>query len=66
MSSGTLSVRETPTWIKLASRAPVLIHSGPTGNQNCFLVKSKKNGSPQFSRDPLNLRNLNSRKVWHI
>lgn len=31
-------------------------------NQNCFLVKSKKNGSPQFSRDPLNLRNVNSRK----
>jgi hypothetical protein len=33
-----------------------------TGNQNAFLVKSKVSGGVQFSRDPLNLTNLHSRK----
>ncbi|KAL2108260.1 hypothetical protein VUR80DRAFT_4059 [Thermomyces stellatus] len=31
-------------------------------NQNCFLVNRKGDGSPQFSRDPLNLTNIHSRK----
>ncbi|CAM1510331.1 Fc.00g006660.m01.CDS01 [Cosmosporella sp. VM-42] len=31
-------------------------------NNNSFLAKSKKNGGVQFSRDPLNLANKNSRK----
>ncbi|KAL2123981.1 hypothetical protein VTJ04DRAFT_346 [Mycothermus thermophilus] len=30
--------------------------------QNAYLVKRKGNGSPQFSRDPLNLTNLHARK----
>ncbi|KAI5286338.1 hypothetical protein KEM54_006864 [Ascosphaera aggregata] len=30
---------------------------------NCFLVKRKQSGGIQFSRDPLNLRNENSRKA---
>jgi large subunit ribosomal protein L28e len=34
-----------------------------TGNNNSYLVKSKRNGGIQFSRDPLNLTNKNSRKV---
>ncbi|KAK4123897.1 ribosomal protein L28e [Parathielavia appendiculata] len=29
---------------------------------NSFLVKRKSGGAPQFSRDPLNLKNLHSRK----
>lgn len=33
------------------------------GSQNAFLVKRKTGGSPQFSRDPLNLTNVHSRKV---
>jgi hypothetical protein len=33
------------------------------GNQNAFLVKRNTNGGVQFSRDPLNLTNLHSRKV---
>ncbi|RMJ00575.1 hypothetical protein BHE90_015597 [Fusarium euwallaceae] len=31
-------------------------------NNNSFSAKSKKNGGVQFSRDPLNLTNLSSRK----
>ncbi|KAK4082480.1 60S ribosomal protein L28 [Purpureocillium lilacinum] len=31
-------------------------------NNNSFLVKSNRNGGVQFSRDPLNLTNKNSRK----
>ncbi|KAG5929383.1 hypothetical protein E4U42_006123 [Claviceps africana] len=31
-------------------------------NNNCFLSKSNRNGGVQFSRDPLNLTNKNSRK----
>ncbi|PHH62418.1 hypothetical protein CDD81_7137 [Ophiocordyceps australis] len=31
-------------------------------NNNSFLVKSKRNGGVHFSRDPLNLTNLSSRK----
>ncbi|SPN98334.1 related to ribosomal protein L28 [Cephalotrichum gorgonifer] len=31
-------------------------------NQNSYLVKRKSNGSPQFSRDPLNLKNIHTRK----
>ncbi|PHH80007.1 hypothetical protein CDD80_3136 [Ophiocordyceps camponoti-rufipedis] len=31
-------------------------------DNHCFLVKSKRNGGVQFSRDPLNLTNKNSRK----
>ncbi|KAF4975779.1 hypothetical protein FZEAL_7472, partial [Fusarium zealandicum] len=31
-------------------------------DNNCFSAKSKKNGGVQFSRDPLNLTNLSSRK----
>jgi large subunit ribosomal protein L28e len=31
-------------------------------NNNSFLVKSKQNGGVQFSRDPLNLYNKNTRK----
>jgi large subunit ribosomal protein L28e len=34
------------------------------GNNNSYLVKSKRNGGLQLSRDPLNLTNKNSRKVW--
>ncbi|KAL2271863.1 hypothetical protein VTJ83DRAFT_1234 [Remersonia thermophila] len=30
--------------------------------QNAYLVKRKTQGAPQFSRDPLNLTNLHSRK----
>lgn len=33
------------------------------GNNNSFSAKSKKNGGVQFSRDPLNLTNISSRKV---
>ncbi|VUC23301.1 unnamed protein product [Clonostachys rosea] len=33
-----------------------------TRNNNSFLTKSKQNGGAQFSRDPLNLLNKNSRK----
>ncbi|KAH8821516.1 60S ribosomal protein L28 [Xylogone sp. PMI_703] len=33
-----------------------------TRNQNAFLVKRKTAGGVQFSRDPLNLTNLHSRK----
>ncbi|MBE3042026.1 hypothetical protein IMZ48_05475 [Candidatus Bathyarchaeota archaeon] len=29
-------------------------------------MKRKTDGSPQFSRDPLNLTNIHSRKVRHI
>ncbi|GJN68242.1 hypothetical protein PLIIFM63780_001578 [Purpureocillium lilacinum] len=32
-------------------------------NNNSFLVKSNRNGGVQFSRDPLNLTNKNSRKA---
>jgi hypothetical protein len=32
------------------------------GNNNSFLAKSKQNGGVQFSRDPLNLINKNTRK----
>ncbi|KAG5933245.1 hypothetical protein E4U53_001056, partial [Claviceps sorghi] len=31
-------------------------------NNNCFLSKSNRNGGVQFSSDPLNLTNKNSRK----
>ncbi|KHN97670.1 60S ribosomal protein L28 [Metarhizium album ARSEF 1941] len=31
-------------------------------NNNCFLSKSNRNGGVQFSHDPLNLTNKNSRK----
>ncbi|GAO19675.1 uncharacterized protein UV8b_06309 [Ustilaginoidea virens] len=31
-------------------------------NNNCFLSKSSRNGGAQFSHDPLNLVNKNSRK----
>jgi len=31
-------------------------------NNNSFLTKSKRNGGVQFSRDPLNLINKNTRK----
>lgn len=34
-----------------------------SGNNNSYLVKRKEAGGVQFSRDPLNLTNLNSRKV---
>lgn len=37
--------------------------SATTGNNNSFLVKRKQAGGVQFSRDPLNLVNKNSRKV---
>lgn len=33
------------------------------GNQNAFLVKRTQAGGVRFSRDPLNLTNLHSRKV---
>ncbi|KAI0480359.1 60S ribosomal protein L28 [Xylariaceae sp. FL0804] len=33
-----------------------------TRNNNSYLVKSKQSGGVQFSRDPLNLTNLNARK----
>lgn len=33
-----------------------------TGDNNSFLVKSKRNGGVQFSRDPFNLINKNTRK----
>jgi hypothetical protein len=33
------------------------------GNQNSYLVKRTKNAKVQFSRDPLNLTNVHSRKV---
>lgn len=33
-----------------------------TGNNNSFLAKSKIAGGVQFSRDPLNLINKNTRK----
>ncbi len=38
-------------------------NSAETGNQNSYLVKRTKNGEVQLSRDPLNLANVNSRKV---
>ncbi|KJZ73374.1 hypothetical protein HIM_07168 [Hirsutella minnesotensis 3608] len=31
-------------------------------NNNCFLSKSNRNGGVQFSHDPMNLTNMNSRK----
>lgn len=34
-----------------------------TGDNNSYLVKRKQSGGVQFSRDPLNLVNKNSRKV---
>lgn len=34
-----------------------------TGNNNSYLVKRNTGGGVQFSRDPLNLANVNSRKV---
>lgn len=33
------------------------------GNNNSYLVKRNTGGGVQFSRDPLNLANVNSRKV---
>ncbi|KAK4242433.1 ribosomal L28e protein family-domain-containing protein [Achaetomium macrosporum] len=33
-----------------------------TRSQNAYLVKRKTGGAPQFSRDPLNLTNVHSRK----
>lgn len=33
------------------------------GNNNSYLVKRNSGGGVQFSRDPLNLANVNSRKV---
>ncbi|PGH13198.1 hypothetical protein AJ80_06444 [Polytolypa hystricis UAMH7299] len=35
---------------------------GVIRSQNAYLVKQSHSGGPQFSRDPLNLANLNSRK----
>lgn len=35
----------------------------PAGSNNAYLVKRASGGSPQFSSDPLNLVNKNSRKV---
>ncbi|KAK3179239.1 hypothetical protein K4F52_009274 [Lecanicillium sp. MT-2017a] len=32
-------------------------------NNNCFLSKSRRNGGAQFSSDPLNLTNANTRKA---
>jgi hypothetical protein len=37
-----------------------------TGNQNAFLVKRSSHGGIQFSKDPYNLVNLNSRKVGSV
>lgn len=37
----------------------VFLHAG---DNNSFLVKSKRNGGVQFSRDPFNLLNKNTRK----
>ncbi|KAG7290293.1 hypothetical protein NEMBOFW57_000292 [Staphylotrichum longicolle] len=37
-----------------------------TRSQNAFLVKRKTGGSPQFSRDPLNLTNVHSRKALGV
>lgn len=34
-----------------------------SGNQNSYLVKRALSGGVRFSRDPLNLTNINSRKV---
>jgi large subunit ribosomal protein L28e len=34
-----------------------------TGNQNSYLVKRNTNGGVRFSRDPLNVTNVHSRKV---
>jgi large subunit ribosomal protein L28e len=42
----------------------VINNLGLLGNNNCFLSKSNRNGGVQFSHDPLNLTNKNSRKVW--
>ena len=33
------------------------------GNQNAFLVKRSSHGGVRFSKDPLNLTNVHSRKV---
>jgi hypothetical protein len=33
------------------------------GNQNSYLIKRNTNGGVRFSRDPLNLTNVHSRKV---
>ncbi|EFZ03532.1 hypothetical protein MHUMG1_04303 [Metarhizium humberi] len=35
-------------------------------NNNCFLSKSNRNGGVQFSHDPLNLTNKNTRKAVGI
>lgn len=40
-----------------------LIHVIYLGNQNSYLVKRNTNGGVRFSRDPLNLTNVHSRKV---
>ena len=39
--------------------------SGP-GTQNAFLVKRTSGGGVRFSKDPLNLTNVHSRKVWIV
>lgn len=35
-----------------------------TGTQNSFLVKRKTGGGIRFSRDPLNVAGVHSRKVY--
>lgn len=66
MSFGTLSVRELLQQSANARGTFILIQFRIAGSQNSFLVKRKTDGSPQFSRDPLNLTNVHSRKVRRI
>lgn len=41
-------------------------HGGIAGSNNAYLVKRNTFGGVQFSRDPYNLTNKHSRKVWQF
>jgi hypothetical protein len=50
-------------WGEIRMGEQQLIHVIYLGNQNSYLVKRNTNGGVRFSRDPLNLTNVHSRKV---
>jgi large subunit ribosomal protein L28e len=55
--------RELKSWRNFQSEQNADNERFCAGNTNSYLVKRTHGGAPQFSRDPLNLVNLNSRKV---
>lgn len=50
--------------LAFSSHRELIFGNWGLGMQNAYLVKRRSGGGVQFSRDPLNLMNKHSRKVW--